>query len=80
MQDNRDVFLENAGGLLKTQQFAFTVGEQHTEVIMTPFANCIFVVITQLEKIGTMVGTQTCFLVSYSETQTLKSCKLHEIV
>ncbi|KAL6068589.1 Proteasome assembly chaperone 3 [Balamuthia mandrillaris] len=38
-----------------TKQFAAVINGVHTEFILTPFADRIFIVITQLGKLGTLI-------------------------
>lgn len=42
---------------LKNKQAAITVNGVHTEILLTGFADKIFVVITQYGKIGSLVST-----------------------
>eukprot|EP00742_Colponemidia_sp_Colp-10_P009730 GILJ01010640.1.p1 GENE.GILJ01010640.1~~GILJ01010640.1.p1 ORF type:complete len:248 (+),score=23.72 GILJ01010640.1:28-744(+) len=45
----------SAGCPLTTKQLALTVNGCHTDILITPFQDKIFIVITQLAKIGTMI-------------------------
>eukprot|EP00808_Paulinella_micropora_P010397 g56923.t1 len=47
--------LTKQGGPFETKQFAFELEGVKTEVVMTPFSDKIFIVITQDKKLGTMV-------------------------
>jgi sulfite reductase beta subunit-like hemoprotein len=44
-----------ATGAPKSKQVATVIRGVHTEVVITPYQNIIFVVVTQLEKLGTLV-------------------------
>eukprot|EP00026_Physarum_polycephalum_P022918 Phypoly_transcript_27432.p1 GENE.Phypoly_transcript_27432~~Phypoly_transcript_27432.p1 ORF type:complete len:136 (-),score=21.49 Phypoly_transcript_27432:3-410(-) len=39
---------------LQTRQIATTINNNHTEIVITPFSDHIFIIITQTQKIGTM--------------------------
>eukprot|EP00743_Colponemidia_sp_Colp-15_P005293 GILK01005692.1.p1 GENE.GILK01005692.1~~GILK01005692.1.p1 ORF type:complete len:250 (+),score=26.22 GILK01005692.1:40-750(+) len=45
----------SAGCPLTTKQLALTVNGCHTDILITPFQDKIFIVITQLAKIGTLI-------------------------
>lgn len=40
---------------LQTRQIATTINGNHTEIIITPFSDHIFIAITQTQKLGTLV-------------------------
>ena len=45
-----------ASGAPESKQISVKIGENQTEIILTPFSNCIFILITQVGKIGTLVS------------------------
>eukprot|EP01102_Stenamoeba_stenopodia_P016827 TRINITY_DN5922_c0_g1_i1.p1 TRINITY_DN5922_c0_g1~~TRINITY_DN5922_c0_g1_i1.p1 ORF type:complete len:149 (-),score=17.27 TRINITY_DN5922_c0_g1_i1:191-637(-) len=44
------------GGLPDAKQAATIIGGVHTEIVITPYDNLTFVIVTQLEKIGTVLS------------------------